>query len=120
LIFAGHHKLDNLTFIVDANGLQGFGTTRDVANLEPLPEKFGAFGMAADEVDGHDLHALVDALTRTGSAPRAVVARTVKGRGVSFMENKMEWHYLPLTESQYRLAIDEVNQPCATPFAVPS
>jgi len=120
LIFASHHRLQNLTFIVDANGLQGFGTTGEVADLESLPEKFRTFGLITEEIDGHDLNAITETLARDEGGPRAIVARTVKGRGVSFMENKMEWHYLPLTEALYQQAIDEVNQPCEMLSAVPS
>jgi transketolase len=114
LVFASHQRLENLTFIVDANGLQGFGATRDVANLEPLGEKFRAFGVATEEIDGHDLRAITAALATETPGPRAVIARTTKGHGVSFMENKMEWHYLPLTEALYQQALGEVNQPCET------
>jgi transketolase len=109
LIFVRHHRLDNLTLIVDANGLQGFGSTREVADLDPLADKFRAFGLETVEIDGHDPRAIVKAL-QPGSGPRAVVARTIKGRGVSFMENKMEWHYLPLTEPLYRQAVEEVGR----------
>jgi transketolase len=109
LIFVRHHRLDNLTLIVDANGLQGFGSTREVADLEPLTNKFRAFGLETLEIDGHDPAAIVKTL-QPGLGPRVVVARTVKGRGVSFMENKMEWHYLPLTEPLYRQAIEEVGR----------
>lgn len=114
LIFAGHHSLDNLTLLVDANGLQGFGTTSDVARISPLAEKFSAFGFETAEVDGHDYGAISSALGRRSTRPRAIVAATVKGRGVSFMENRMEWHYLPMTEQQYRRAVSEVSAECET------
>ena len=107
LIFAAHQKLD-LTVLVDLNGLQGFGATKDVADLGPLEEKLRAFGADVQSVDGHDMDALSAALARPAKGPRVIVARTVKGHGVSFMENKMEWHYLPMTESQYRQALAEV------------
>jgi transketolase len=94
VIFARQHKLDNLTFIVDANGLQGFGTTREVADLEPLGEKFRAFGLTTEEIDGHDAEMLIATLCRESCGPRAVIARTVKGHGVSFMEHKLERNYL--------------------------
>lgn len=115
LIFAKHQRLDNLAFIVDANGLQGFGTTEEVANIGPIADKFRAFGIETYEVDGHDPVAIVHALSCNGSGPRAVVARTIKGKGVSFMEDLMEWHYLPLTEAQYHEAVEEVGRECATP-----
>ena len=107
LIFARHHHLDNLTIVVDLNGLQGFGTTREVADLDPLTEKFRAFGVPTAEIDGHDRGAIRDALGRERGSLAAFVARTRKGCGVSFMEDRMEWHYLPLSESQYLQAIRE-------------
>jgi len=95
-LLAGHLGLDALVAIVDANGQQGMGHTRDIVDLEPLPEKWRAFGWAVREIDGHD-H---DAIARTlGSIPfekgrpNAIVARTVKGKGVSFMEDDVLWHY---------------------------
>lgn len=108
LVFAIHHRLDNLRIIIDVNGLQGFGTTSEVADLEPLTEKFCAFGAEVIEVDGHNHEALEKALLTKGLAPIIIVARTKKGNGVSFMENKLEWHYLPLTKEQYEQAVAEV------------
>jgi len=112
LIFLTHHKLDNLVLIVDCNRLQGFGTTREVANLEPMSEKFRAFGMDVLEVDGHAIRDLHIAVNQRHSRPLAIVARTIKGCGVSFMENRMEWHYLPMNAEQYEQARKEVEQAC--------
>ena len=116
LIFAAHHGLD-MTIIVDANGLQGFGTTREVARLEPLAHRFAGFEVAAAEVDGHDVAAVTAALSEEQSGLRVIIARTTKGRGVSFMEHKMEWHYLPLSQAQYEQARQEINRACETPSA---
>ncbi|MFI5360619.1 MAG: transketolase [Elusimicrobiota bacterium] len=110
LIFAAHRKLDNLVFVVDSNGLQGFGATRDVADMGSLAEKFHAFGIAAREIDGHDAGQICAALSDETPGPRAVVAHTRKGCGVSFMENKMEWHYLPMSAEQYRQAVEEIGR----------
>ena len=110
LIFTLHRKLDNLTLVVDCNGLQGFGSTKEVAGLDSLREKFLSFGMPVAEIDGHDLTALRNALDSKDKGPRAVIALTQKGRGVSFMENKMEWHYLPMNEAQYKQALEEVDK----------
>jgi transketolase len=112
LIFLTQHKLDNLVLMVDCNGLQGFGTTREVANLEPMSEKFRAFGMDVLEIDGHAIPDLLSAVNQSHSRPLAVVAKTIKGCGVSFMENRMEWHYLPMNAEQYELACKEVEQAC--------
>lgn len=107
LIFTAHRRLP-LTLIVDSNGLQGFGTTREIASQEALTEKFRAFGVPVEEVDGHDLEALRAALTREVRETHAIVAHTRKGCGVSFMENRMEWHYLPMTDEHYQKARAEV------------
>lgn len=92
---AAHHRLDNLTAIVDHNALQITGPTRDVCNNEPLDAKFAAFGWDVRRVNGHDLAALERVLTHRGPAgvPVCVIADTVKGRGVSFMENVLKWHH---------------------------
>jgi len=107
LIFLAHQRLDNLTFIVDMNGMQGFGSTRQVADLGSLADKFRAFGVKTLEVDGHDLSSICTALD-CSEGPLAIVAKTTKGYGVSFMENQMAWHYLPMTEEQYHQAVLEV------------
>jgi len=108
LIFLAHRNLREVTLLVDLNGLQGFGSTAEVANLGSLARKLTEFGLEVREVDGHDTDALEWALkTPATDRPVALVARTIKGHGVSFMENKMEWHYLPMTEAQYRLAVEE-------------
>ena len=105
LIFLSHHRLNNLTLIVDLNGLQGFGRTRDIADIEPLGEKLRSFGLRTIEVDGHDPLALAGALAETGPEPLAIIAKTHKGRGVSFMEDRFEWHYLPMDAQQYEAAL---------------
>src|ERR1700744_2536057 len=88
LIFLTHQKLDNLTFIVDLNGMQGFGSTKQVANLDSLADKFRAFGVTTLEIDGHDVPSICSALA-SKQGPLAIVANTRKGCGVSFMENQM-------------------------------
>jgi len=110
LIFAKHHGLSNLTLIVDLNGLQGFGTTKEVANLDSLAEKFRNFGWQVQEVDGHDVAALSAALTSSADSdyPQAIVARTTKGNGVSFMEGRMDSHYLPMDRARYDQAVREI------------
>jgi len=110
LIFIAHHGLDNLTVLVDANGLQGFGSTDGVASLEPLREKIAVHGFSVMEVDGHDSAAMIDAVNAPTSKPKVVILRTVKGRGVPFMEGKMEWHYLPMNKAQYEEALEAVGQ----------
>jgi transketolase len=110
-LFAAHHSLDSLTAVVDANGLQGFGRSEDVLSLEPFVEKWEAFGFHVSECDGHDFDALHAALSASADGrPRCLIARTVKGKGVSFMEDKLEWHYWPLTDAQYAAALAELDR----------
>lgn len=109
LIFAVHHKLTNLTIVIDENRLQGFGTTDAVASMDPLETKFKGFAIEVVSVNGHDHTAIRGALHVRGQGPRIVVLKTVKGHGVSFMENAMEWHYLPLNAEQYRIALREID-----------
>jgi len=111
IMFAGHRRLP-LTAIVDANGRQAMGTTDSVLDLEPLAPKFAAFGWDVHEIDGHDPNALMMELTvAADSRPSAIIARTVSGRGVHFMEGRVEWHYWPLSDSQYAEARREVRPP---------
>ena len=110
IMFAAHHKLANLVAIVDNNGQQALGKTKDVIDLHPLGEKWRTFGWRVHEVDGHDPVELRDTLARletSNGPPNVVVANTVCGKGVSFMEGKVEWHYLPLSDDQYTQALRE-------------
>ena len=110
IVFAAHHRIAPLAILIDANGLQGFGATREVTGLQLTPAKFCEFGLPAMEIDGHDPDAIAKACEVRAGGARVVIARTCKGSGVSFMENRMEWHYLPMTESQYRQALAEVER----------
>ena len=105
-MFAAHHGLRNLTVVVDLNGLQALGHTRDVLARSAQAGVWSAFGWDAVEVDGHDAEALVRALQPSpGERPRAFVARTVLGKGVPFMEDRLDWHYRNLTAEQAREAL---------------
>jgi len=119
LIFLKHHGLNNLMLIVDLNGMQGMGATHDIADIAPLADKFRLFGLNTVEVDGHDWSSLATALRSQQRGPWAIVARTKKGHGVSFMEDRFEWHYLPLREDQYRQAVLEIGTECAKNSAEP-
>jgi transketolase len=114
-MFAGHHRLGNLAAIVDLNGQQALGYTADVLDLPGLNDAWGALGWRVVEVDGHDTAALSVAFSAVGSvdAPSLFVARTTFGKGVSFMESKIEWHYLPLTENLYAEALAELSEAAA-------
>ena len=111
VMFAAHHRLSNLVAILDDNGQQALGRTRDVIDMEPLDDKWRAFGWRVTEVDGHDRAALASVLRRPAggdAGPRLVHARTVCGKGVSFMEGQVAWHYLPMDDEQYAAAIGEL------------
>jgi transketolase len=106
---AGHRGLSNLTAIVDRNRLQQGAGPEDTNRLEPLADKWRSFGWDVQEVDGHDHGALYDTLSkRGGSHPRCVVARTIKGKGVSFIENRVEWHHKVPSLEQVQLALKEL------------
>jgi transketolase len=108
--FAVHQRLTNLTLIIDQNGLQGFGRTADVMSCDDLAPRIAAFGADVRKADGHSPDAIVDALAAPADgAPRVLVLDTVKGRGLHF-EDRLESHYLPLSEAQYaaaRLALEQ-------------
>jgi len=112
--FAVSHKLDNLIVFVDKNGLQGFGETSDVLGNTADIGLWEKIGFEAVEVDGHDIASIVAAkhalMTHKDGRPKVIVARTVKGKGVSYMENQLAWHYLPMTETQYMDAMAEIEQ----------
>ena len=112
IIFIKHHRISPLTVLIDANGLQGFGTTNDVSGLELTVGKFREFGLSAKEIDGHDLEAITAACAVGSPRPQVIIARTQKGHGVSFMEDRMEWHYLPMTAEQYQQALQEIDRSC--------
>ena len=106
---ASHYELANLTAIVDRNRLQQGARTEDTKALEPLGDKWRSFGWEVREVDGHDHLAVLEALApSTNGQPVAVIANTVKGKGVSFMEDRVEWHHKVPTREQVALALGEL------------
>jgi transketolase len=107
--FAGHHQLSNLTAIVDVNGQQAFGYTKDVLDQTSLAARWMAFGWDAVEVPGHDLEALTASLTPAGDRPRVVLAQTTFGKGVPFMHNQIRWHYSPMSEADYVAALASID-----------
>ena len=111
VMFAGHHRLDNLVVLVDRNGQQALGFTEDVLDLGAVETKFRGFGWRAEVVDGHDHEALAAALARsqeTEGRPHVLVADTTFGKGVDFMASRIEWHYLPLSAEQYENALSQL------------
>jgi transketolase len=113
VMFAAHHQLDNLVAIIDLNGQQAFGYTKEVLNLGNLADKWRVFGWHVDEVDGHDLEALkITLAVAKGIAgqPKVLIAKTIFGKGVSFMEHQIKWHYSPLSESEFIQANHELEE----------
>ena len=112
-LFAPHHKLDNLVAIVDYNKIQSFGTVKEVLDLEPLGEKWRAFGWGVREIDGHDLGAIEEAFAAVPfvpGRPSCIVAHTIKGKGVSYMENKLLWHYRAPRGEDLETALREIDE----------
>lgn len=110
-LFAPHHQLDNLVAIIDFNKIQSLGDVEDVLSLEPFADKWRSFGWHVVEVDGHDVDALAKALEplpQVPGKPTCVIAHTIKGKGVSFMENNLLWHYRTPRGEEYQAAVAEL------------
>lgn len=110
-MFASHNKLDNITVIIDRNHLQGLGNTEKVMKIDPLLDKWKAFGWQGCYVDGHNLAHLLRALRKLPfkkSCPTVIIANTIKGKGISFMENRLEWHYRSPSDEHLARALKEL------------
>lgn len=109
-LFAAHHKLDNLVAIIDYNKIQSMGMVKEIMNLEPLAGKFSSFGWTVKVVDGHNVVELKEALLSTPeiNKPLVIIANTVKGKGVSFMENSVLWHYKSPQGADLERALNEL------------
>lgn len=105
--FVSHHKLNNITVIVDENKLQLDAPTKDIVNKDDLTKRWQAFGFDTVQADGHNVESLLTAFARHSEKPVAIMAQTIKGKGVSFIENNPEWHVHPLTQQQYEQAMKE-------------
>jgi transketolase len=110
VMFAAQHQLSNLVAVVDLNGQQALDRTERVLDLSPLEKRWAPFGWRTHVVDGHDLEQLSSALACQATAPQVVIARTVFGKGVSFMEGRVRWHYMPINDDEYRQAVAEVDR----------
>lgn len=110
--FAAHNNLNNLTIIVDKNNIQAFGFTKEVMNMENLSERWNVFGWNTAECDGHNFYSIEKAFDKLNKEknekPKCIVCNTIKGKGVSFMENTVDWHYLTMNDEQYKIACEEV------------
>lgn len=110
-MFAGHHRLQNLLAIIDYNKIQSLGSVAEVLGLEPFAAKWRSFGWAVKEIDGHNLAQVVEALEgvpEAGNRPTCIIAHTIKGKGVSFMEGNILWHYRSPDAAEYRKALAEL------------
>lgn len=110
-LFAPHHHLDNLTVIIDYNKIQSFGTVKDILDLDPLVDKFKAFNWAVREINGHnfaEIEAALNSLPLESNRPTCIIAHTIKGKGVSFMENQLAWHYKSPNQEQLEQAMSEL------------
>ena len=110
ILFAPHHNLDNLTCIVDYNKLQSLTTVKETLNIEPLKDKLLSFGWDVFDIDGHKPDHTKDALTAKATKPKFIIANTIKGKGVSFMENKVVWHYRSANEDELSKGIKELEE----------
>lgn len=112
-MFAAAKKLDNLCIVVDNNNLQIDGTVEEVNSPYPIPEKYAAFGWNVIEIDGHSLEEIEDAFTKAKEnkgAPTAIIAKTIKGKGVSYMEDQVSWHGAAPNAELYAVAMEELNK----------
>lgn len=112
-MFAPAYGLDNMIAIVDFNGLQAIGETDDIITLKPFAKKWESFGWAVKEINGHDYNEIMDAMSQfpfSEGKPSVIIANTVKGKGVSFMENQIMWHARATTEEEYKQALMEIDQ----------
>lgn len=107
---AAHYGLDNLVAVIDMNAIQYDGYTNEILNMSPFEEKWKAFGWDAVSIDGHDVESILDAYSHKGDKPFAILAHTVKGKGVSFMENNWKYHNAALSKEQYEQAIEELEK----------
>lgn len=112
ILFAPHHQLDNLVLIVDYNKIQSFGSTEEVLNLNSLSDKFKSFNWNSIEIDGHNFEEIHEALNQFDSQknghPTVIIANTTKGKSVSYMENKLAWHYKSPNDEELKKAIQEI------------
>lgn len=109
VMFSAHHKLDNLLALVDANKMQALGFTKDILDLEPIEDKWKAFGWCTQTIDGHDFAQILNALDNLAKdRPNAVILNAVKGKGISFMEDNILWHYRAPDDDEYQRALEEL------------
>jgi len=109
IMFAAHHNVKNLTLIIDANNLQSLTSVDKTLAIEPLQQKIEAFGWECSDIDGHDHLKIAETLSKSTSKPHCVIARTIKGKGVSYMENQVAWHYKCPNVEELEIALTEID-----------
>lgn len=110
---ASHYKLDNLCVVIDNNNLQIDGQVDKVMNIYPLDQKFKSFGFEVIKIDGHDMNQIINAFNKAKTIkekPTVIIAKTIKGKGVSFMENVADWHGKAPNEEEYKIAMEELQK----------
>lgn len=112
--FAVQNKLDHLIIVIDKNNLQGFGTTKDVLGETAAKNKWSSMGFEVIEENGHDVEKMMSAVlnlkNKKNGVPKLIIADTVKGKGINYMENKLEWHYLPMNDDLYKKALESLEE----------
>lgn len=108
IMFAPNKNLDNLTLIVDYNKYQGYGSTNEVINMEPLNKRFESFGWEVCEIDGHDFSKIEESFYLKTTKPKVIIAHTIKGKGVSYMENQFIWHYKSPNDEELAIALEDL------------
>ena len=109
-LFGAQHNLNNLIVIIDKNGLQYDGDTTEILSMEPMDKKWESFGWNAINVDGHNIEQLFTVLNQKYNKPTVIIAKTIKGKGISFAQNNPDWHVNSFTKEQYEQAIQEVTE----------
>ncbi len=113
VMFAAHHKLDNLVAIIDDNNYQGFGKAQDVIKMQPLEKRFESFNWKTRTIDGHNIEQISKSLSKLPfkkNAPSVIIAKTKTAKGISFLEDKQEAHYFPINEEQYKKALSDIEK----------
>ncbi|MBC8505769.1 MAG: transketolase [Anaerolineales bacterium] len=113
VMFSAHHKLSNLIAIIDLNGQQALGYTKDICDLAPLEQKWKAFGWDVRIIDGHNVTEIVNTinvLNTNSASPHVLLAQTTFGKGVSYMESQLKWHYWPMSDDEFELALREIEE----------
>jgi transketolase len=112
-MFAAQHQLSNLYVLIDLNGQQALGYTKDILNISPMKQRWESFGWDVQDVDGHageEIVSAIQACQQENTRPHVLIAHTTFGKGVPFMENQVKWHYWPMSAEEYQLAVESIEK----------